>query len=204
MKSLICIVAAIISLALLLVIASKNFDNANGNFIPETTENKMEQETESAPAGLAGTDKTYDFTVVDANGNDVKRSELTNKPMIVLFWTSWSIASRQELAAVWEVYDTYCDSVEFMLVCITDGEYETVESAKAYLAETGYDFPVYFDVYSEALYNYQLWDGAFESVVRTYFFYDPDKHGNRLPGNIKETVVLRTDLIDQIVSIITQ
>ena len=203
MKNAIYLIAAVLALFLLLKVASDNFDNVRGNFVAETTKENIEAETESKSQNSAIAEMNYDFTVIDENGNDVKHSELTDKPMIVIFWASWNATSRLELATIWEVYDIYCDSVEFMLVCITDGEHESVESAKAYMAETNYDFPVYFDVYAEAFHNYQLYETP-EKWVRTHFFYDIDENGNRKHGNIKEGVVLRTDLIEQIVNIVTQ
>lgn len=177
MKNLIVLVVGLILLATLLIIASTKFDNTPGEFstdtyLPNTDENTKESETESETEGKEITD-IYDFTVEDMSGNSIKKSEITGKPMIVHFWASWCGYCLYELPALQNIYDIYGDNISFMIVCITDGEYETVESAKSFLSDKGYTFPVYFDVNSEALHNYQLYD--LSNVSRTYLF---DINGN--------------------------
>ena len=44
--------------------------------------------------------------------------------------------------------------VVFLMVNVTDGVYETVDKAKAFVAEQGYDFDIYFDVLGEAVEAY--------------------------------------------------
>ena len=144
----------------------------------DSSEEASEEATESTTSQPTIAEQSLDFTVVDINGNDVKRSDLIGKPIIVLFWASWSTYSRQELAAMQEVYDQYKDTYEFMAICITDGEYETLETAMSYLEGVEYDFPIYFDVYSEALHNYRLYQ--FESASRTYFFKADSKYTARI------------------------
>ena len=162
MKSVVFIVVAILSLAILLSIASYNFDNAPGNLTPDntgesggtpSTEYSDAESTSNVPTTV---EKAPDFTVVDENGNDVKRSDLVGKPMVVLFWQSKYTYSRQELAALQECYAEYADDVVFMAVCIVDGKNETMESAKAFLEDNQFDFPIYFDVHLEVYNTYDL------------------------------------------------
>lgn len=222
MKNLIIIIIGIILLALLLNFASKNFDNVRGEITTDSTEQTVESpseesseeasedtseeasedtseesSTESAPPSPpVKIDMSAEFTVIDMDGNDVKRSDLAGKPIVVLFWASWYTYSREELVAIQTVYEAYKDNYEFMAICITDGEYETLESAKAYLDSTDFSVPIYFDVYCEVLHNYQLYE--FESVARTYFFKDDAKYTARISAG----AILTADLLQRAISIV--
>ena len=198
MKNLIVLVVGLILLATLLIIASTKFDNTPGEFstdtyLPNTDENTKESETESETEGKEITD-IYDFTVEDMSGNSIKKSEITGKPMIVHFWASWCGYCLYELPALQNIYDVYGDNISFMIVCITDGKYETVESAKSFLSDKGYTFPVYFDVNSEALHNYQLYE--LPNVSRTYLF---DINGNYVS---KANKMVTDDILEEGVSMI--
>lgn len=222
MKNLIIIIIGIILLALLLNFASKNFDNVRGEITTDSTEQTVESpseesseeasedtseeasedtseesSTESAPPSPpVKIDMSAEFTVIDMDGNDVKRSDLAGKPIVILFWASWYTYSREELVAIQTVYEEYKDTYEFMAICITDGEYETLESAKAYLDSTDFSVPIYFDVYCEVLHNYQLYE--FETVARTYFFKEDASYTARISAG----AVLTSDLLEKAISIV--
>ena len=51
-----------------------------------------------------------------------------------------------------------------MMVNLTDGQRETVETAEACIADNGYTFPIYFDSHSEAAYAYGV-----DTIPATYF-----------------------------------
>ena len=63
-----------------------------------------------------------------------------------------------------EKYEELGDEVQFLMVNLTDGQRETVEVAKSYIASQGYTFPVYFDTKYEAAYTYGV-----SSIPQTYF-----------------------------------
>ena len=198
MKNIVFIIVAILLLAVLLSIASYKFDNSPGEIATDMTENVDGESTEGSNTGSTSNvpttvEKGPDFTVVDENGHDVKRSDLAGKPVVVLFWASWHANSYEELTVLQECYEKYKDEVTFMAVCIVDGKNETLESAKAFLENHRFDFPVYFDVYSDVRENYDL-------TSRTYFFKSDTKYAARL----SEGVVLRPDLFDEAISIITK
>ena len=56
------------------------------------------------------------------------------------------------------------------MVNMTDGSWETVETAKAFLADSGYSFPVFYDVNYDAAITYGV-----SSIPTTYFI---DAEGN--------------------------
>lgn len=112
-----------------------------------------------------------DFTVYDAEGNAHKLSDFRGKPVVVNFWASWCGPCKSEMPDFQEIYDAYGEEIHFLMVNMTDGSQETVESAASYIEKSGYTFPVYYDTDLDAVYTY----GVF-SIPTTYFF-DAEGHG---------------------------
>ncbi len=119
-----------------------------------TTEPEPEEEVNPAP----------DFTVYDRNGQPVRLSDMFGKPIVLNFWASWCGPCRSEMPDFDEVYRLLGDEVVFMLVNLTDGEVETMQSASAFIDSMGYSFPVYFDLTDEAAYTYWV-----QSIPTTFF-----------------------------------
>ena len=105
-----------------------------------------------------------DFTVYDADGNEVKLSDFVGKPTVVNFWASWCGPCKSEMPAFQEKYEALGDQVNFLMVNMTDGNRETVDKASVYIGQQGYTFPVYFDTDSDAAMTYQVY-----SIPSTYF-----------------------------------
>lgn len=114
--------------------------------------------------------KAPDFTVYTAAGDEVHLSDFVGKPVILNFWASWCGPCKSEMPLFQEMYDTYGEEITFMVVNLTDGYSETVETAQAYIDEAGYTFPVYFDTEQDAAYTYYVM-----SIPTTYFI---DAEGN--------------------------
>jgi len=118
---------------------------------------------ESVPETEAPDYSAPDFTVLDWEGNERKLSEFEGKPVILNFWASWCGPCKSEMPDFDAAYEKYGENIHFLMVNVTGGR-ETVESAKAFIEEAGYSFPVYFDTVGEAAYLY----GA-SSIPLTYF-----------------------------------
>ena len=112
-----------------------------------------------------------DFTVYDKDGNPVKLSDFRGKPTIVNFWASWCGPCKSEMPDFEAVFAEYGDRINFLMVNLTDGMQETMESAKAFLEQTEYSFPVYYDTAQNAAMTYSVY-----SIPTTYFF-DAEGHG---------------------------
>lgn len=86
-----------------------------------------------------------DFTVYDVDGNEVHLSDYQGKPVILNFWASWCGPCKSELPDFEDAFKEYGDQIQFMMINLTDGTKETMESASALIEEQDYTFPVFYD-----------------------------------------------------------
>ena len=143
---------------------------------PETTA-PTETEPENNPAP--------DFTVYDGNGNAVKLSDYFGKPIVLNFWASWCGPCKSEMPDFQKVFEEMGDEVQFLMVNSTGGR-ETLDSAKAFIADSGYTFPVFYDTDLDASTIYGVY-----SLPSTYFI---DGEGNAIAkatGAITESLLLK-------------
>lgn len=99
-------------------------------------------------------DLAPDFAVVDAQGNQHRLSDYLGTPVILNFWASWCGPCQMEMPEFEEAYQEYGGQIQFMMINLTDGYSDTVESATQTIMEGGYTFPVFFDTEREAAMNY--------------------------------------------------
>ena len=130
-------------------------------------------ESDEAPAATqteedADRIAAYDFTVYDKDGKEVKLSDMKGKPVVLNFWASWCPPCKAEMPDFDEIAKQYEGKVTFMMVNLTDGQSETLDSAKSFIDSMEYTFPVYFDTTSEAAYAYGI------SSIPTTFFIDAE------------------------------
>ena len=111
-----------------------------------------------------------DFEVINKEGNPVKLSSFFGKPIVLNFWASWCGPCQSEMPDFNEKYAELGGDVHFVMVNMTDGGRETVETASAFIEKNGYDFPVLFDTKSEAAMTY----GAYS--LPTSFFINAEGH----------------------------
>jgi thiol-disulfide isomerase/thioredoxin len=98
---------------------------------------------------------------------------------VLNFWASWCPPCRAELPDFEEACKKYEGKVVFLMVNLTDGQRETMEEAKDFVASQGYSFPVYFDTKYEAAYTYGV-----SSIPQTYFIHADGSLETRATGMI--------------------
>ncbi len=96
-----------------------------------------------------------DFTVTDYDGNKVRLSDFKGKPVVLNFWATWCYYCKVEMPDFNEAYKKYPD-VQFLMVNATGTNGETVETAKAYVEQEKFEFPVFFDNEYDALKTYGI------------------------------------------------
>ena len=111
-----------------------------------------------------------DFHVYDKDGNTVHLSDFFGKPIVLNFWASWCGPCQSEMPDFNEKYAELGGDVHFVMVNMTDGGRETVETASAFIEKNGYNFPVFFDTTGEAAATY----GAYS--LPTSFFINAEGH----------------------------
>ena len=140
------------------------YDRWSGDALPNQWASQGAQQ-----GGQSAVQKAPDFTVYDADGEAVKRSDFEGKPVVLNFWASWCGPCRSEMPEFQAAFEALGEDVHFVMVNATGGR-ETVESAKGLIADSGYTFPVYFDTDGEASTTYRVY-----SLPTTYFI---DAAGN--------------------------
>ena len=131
--------------------------------LPVETETETEMVTTEASANLAP-----DFTLYDIDGNACKLSDFRGKPVILNFWASWCGPCKAEMPDFEDAYRAYGSEVQFLILNLTDGDSETVETASGYIASQGYTFPVYYDRDLEGAMAYNV------TVIPVSYFIDED------------------------------
>ena len=167
------IVIIILVLAFVLVLGGAGilYHQLGQKLTPDLLATQAAQETEAAEASAPTAQTTEpanyltpEFTVYDLDGKEVHLSDFFGKPIVLNFWASWCGPCQMEMPDFNEKYLEIGEKVQFLMVNMTDGSRETVESASAFIAEQGYSFPVYYDTDLDAATVYSVY-----SLPTTYF-----------------------------------
>ena len=125
-----------------------------------TTQSSTESATDLPPETSAPKPELTlapDFTVYAPDGSPMRLSDLFGKPIVLNFWASWCGPCKNEMPDFQALYEIYKDDIHFVMVNMTDGTRETQNTAATFIQESGYTFPVYFDLDSQADQTYQVY-----------------------------------------------
>lgn len=176
MKNKKTVLLLVVLFAALLVGASALYNSLSSQVETQTLagENVPTEGTSTSQEAAAdenGEDEDYtapDFTVVDGDGSQVHLSDYLGTPVVLNFWASWCSPCKSEMPEFDEAAAKYEGQVQFMMVNLTDGSQETVESAQSFIDSQGYTFPVFYDTEYSAAYAYGT------SSIPMTFFVDSD------------------------------
>ena len=158
MKNKIILVIGVIVAVLVFVGIYILYGNLSRNYAPDSLSeyNSSEVQTPSGDANNSNkSTKAPDFTVYDANGNEVKLSDFSGKPVVINFWATWCGYCIREMPDFNKAYKNYPD-VQFLMINATGTNGETVEKASAYVEEQGFEFPVFYDTAFNAVKTYNI------------------------------------------------
>ncbi|MEE1327024.1 MAG: TlpA disulfide reductase family protein [Oscillospiraceae bacterium] len=154
---------------------------------PPATQEAEETEAQTEPEKM----KSPDFTVYDADGNEVHLTDFVGKPIVLNFWASWCGPCKMEMPDFNEKYLELGEEVQFLMINMTDGSRETVAIASEFIKESGYSFPVFYDTKMDAANTY----GAY-SLPMTFFIDAEGYPVARATGAIDaETLMRGIDMI---------
>ncbi len=138
---------------------SQETDVAQETSKPGDADVPQETATPQEPENLAP-----NFTVENAEGEEVSLHNYFGKPIVLNFWASWCGPCKMELPDFQEAYEKYGEEITFLMVNMTDGMQEIKEIAMKYMEDAGYTLPVYYDTAQDAAYTYGVY-----SLPTTFF-----------------------------------
>ena len=134
-----------------------------------TEESSKEEKTEEVSGSDEQAVTAPDFKFLNMDGEEVHLSDYFGKPVVLNFWATWCGPCQMEMPYFDTAYKKYSEDINFLFIDLTDGSRDTVESAKAFIDEKGFSFPIGFDTEYDGTYTYGV-----SSIPMTLFI---DKDG---------------------------
>jgi len=174
-KKLIIVVIGFFCFAIFLVSAYFGYDSLSSEYSKKNISNETDKsenvkiQNGDSTKGLAKV-MAKDFVVYDEDLNEVKLSDYKGTPVVLNFWASWCPPCKSEMPSFNEMSKKYSkDKVAILMVNLTDGQRETMSTAKQFIKDNNYNMKVLFDNKMNAANSYNI-----SAIPRTIFI---DKDG---------------------------
>ena len=200
MKSKKTVLIILLVFVLILGCSSVLYNRLARDIAPEQLAEQAPQASEPVSDDSAGSEEAEpekvhapDFTVYDLEGNEVHLSDFMGKPVILNFWASWCGPCKMEMPDFHEKYLELGDEIYFLMINMTDGSRETVDSASKFIAGQEYTFPVFYDTESDASAAYGVYS------LPTTFFIDAEGY-----AIAQATGAINVEILDKGIEMISQ
>lgn len=200
MKSKKTVLIILLVFVLILGCSSVLYNRLGRDIAPEQLAEQAPQASEPVSDDSAGSEEAEpekvhapDFTVYDLEGNEVHLSDFMGKPVILNFWASWCGPCKMEMPDFHEKYLELGDEIYFLMINMTDGSRETVDSASKFIAAQEYTFPVFYDTESDASAAYGVYS------LPTTFFIDAEGY-----AIAQATGAINVEILDKGIEMISQ
>ncbi|OOM76736.1 TlpA disulfide reductase family protein [Clostridium sp. BL-8] len=185
---------AIICFVGFLAIAYIGYNSLSPSYSQKNIDSQGDNSQSKDSNNSSSKDKEKDFVVYDENLNKVKLSDYIGKPVVVNFWASWCKPCQEEMPLFNELSSKYKqDQLVVLMVNMTDGQRETINTAKKFISDNNYKMNVLYDKDSTAAVNYTI-----ESIPRTLFI---DKDGYIVKDYMGE--ITKAELNNEIKSLLS-
>ena len=156
--------AVALTALLLIMILSATIYNAYKDRVDPSTgkltraaqlENQVPVSSDAPDTLNAVATKASDFTMQEANGNNVLLSSFEGKPVVLNFWTSWCSYCKAEMPYFEDAYKQYGGQVQFIMLNAVKSE-KSSEDGKNFIKDSAYTFPVFYDTDGKAMTSYGI------------------------------------------------
>lgn len=152
--------------------------------VPDNTQSLNSQPEKGFPAP--------DFTWTDAQGKEVKLSDLKGKPVFINFWATWCPPCRAEMPDIQKFYEKTNKEVTVLAVNLTYSEKSEQDIAQ-FISEGGYTFPILLDQKGLLAQKYLI-----RAIPTSFFIDDQGVIRNKYTG------ALNIEKINSIIADITE
>lgn len=136
---------------------------------------------------LAG-QKLPEFEVTDQKGKQVKSTDFSGKPMLVVEWASWCPFCQRQLPVVQELYKKYGDQIDFVMLDMIESGKESKEMADEYIKEKDFTFPYYYD------YGQTAADALKVQTIPSLYLVDENKEVKKVIVDVQDQESLDKEL----------